>query len=133
VKGTLTIALATVCFAGIACAEEPSGETLVATRVTSAELVERIAANAAPFVLDVRTPEEFASGHVPGAVNIPHTELAAQLSSLPTALDTELVVLCERGGRAAAAEQVLREHGYTHVRDLEGHMRQWRAEQLPTE
>ena len=66
-------------------------------------------------------------------MNIPHTELAARLAELPQARDTELVVHCESGRRASTAEQVLRDAGYTRVRDLTGHMRAWREEGRPTE
>jgi len=53
-------------------------------------------------------------------------ELADRLSSLELPLDEEIVVHCEAGGRASMAEAVLREAGYTNVRDLTGHMRAWR-------
>jgi rhodanese-related sulfurtransferase len=132
VREALAVALACIGFAGLACAEAPTGGTAGAS-ISAAELVERIASNAAPFVLDVRSPEEFAKGHVPGAVNIPHTELASRQALLPPQRDTELVVHCESGRRAGAAEQWLRDEGYTRVRDLEGHMRGWRAAGHPTE
>ena len=53
------------------------------------------------FVLDVRTPEEYAAGHVPGAVNIPHDQLASRLAEVPK--DTEVVLYCRSGRRAEIA------------------------------
>jgi rhodanese-related sulfurtransferase len=97
------------------------------------ELAELIAAGNAPLILDVRTPEEFAAGHLPGAHNIPHDQLAGRLGELGIAPDGEIVVHCQSGRRAAAAEQVLREAGYANVRDLSGHWQGWREAGLPTE
>jgi len=101
------------------------------TSVEPAELAARIADESAPIVLDVRTPEEFATGHIPGAINIPHTELADRLSGLEFDQGAEIIVHCEGGGRAKTAEAILREGGYTNVRDLRGHMRAWRSEGYP--
>jgi phage shock protein E len=82
----------------------------------------------APLVLDVRTPLEFENGHVPGAVNIPHTELAARLAELGG--PGQVVVYCETGGRAAKAEAVLREAGFSPVH-LQGDMSAWRSGGFP--
>jgi phage shock protein E len=68
------------------------------------------------IVLDVRTREEFASGHVEGAVNIPVQELDARIGEVG-ALGREVVVYCRSGGRSAAAAQILREAGFA-VRDI---------------
>ncbi len=116
--------------AGVACAAESGAPS--SASITPEELVRRIEAGSAPFVLDVRTEGEFAKGHVPGAVNVPHTELEARRAELPKALDTEIVVHCESGRRALTAERWLREQGYTRVRDLEEHMRGWRTAGHPT-
>lgn len=84
----------------------------------------------APLVLDVRSAEEFASGHVPGAVNVPYDQVAAHIDDLgPT---REVVVYCERGPRALKAFAVLRDAGFT-VRQLAGHMNGWRELGLPVE
>jgi rhodanese-related sulfurtransferase len=77
----------------------------------------------APFVLDVRAPEEFVTGHVPGAVNIPHDQVAARLAEVPT--DKEVVLYCRSGRRAAMAAEVLAANGYTQLKHLEGDMPAW--------
>ena len=87
----------------------------------------------APLLLDVRTPQEFQGGHVPGAVNIPHTELTARLGDIEAARESGVVVYCESGRRAAAAADVLRDAGFEDVRHLEGDMSGWRAAGLPVE
>ena len=85
------------------------------------------------LLLDVRSREEFAKGHVPGAVNIPHDELAGRLGELPGGKDRALVVYCESGRRAGRAESLLAEQGYSNLHHLEGDMKAWRAAGRPTE
>ncbi len=81
----------------------------------------------------MRTPEEFATGRVPGAINIPEGELAARVDELGPARDREIVVYCERGGRASRAASILREARFSAVEHLEGDMSAWRSERLPCE
>lgn len=68
-----------------------------------------------PVFIDVRQPEEFATGHVEGAVNIPLPDLAssAKLHDIPK--DAELVVYCRSGARADTARRLLTQMGYTNV------------------
>ena len=82
--------------------------------------------------VDVRTPEEYQSGHVPGAINIPRNQLSSRLAELERARD-RLVVYCERGPRAVAAAATLASAGFTGVRHLTGDMAGWRAAGLPIE
>ena len=84
------------------------------------------------LILDVRTAEEFASGHVPNAVNIPHDQLVSRISELKAATASPVVVYCERGGRADKAATVLLDAGYEHVLHLAGDMSEWRANGRPT-
>lgn len=81
------------------------------------------------FVLDVRTPQEFAEGHVPGAVNISHDQLAARLAEVPK--DQDVVLYCRSGRRAGMAADVLRAHGYTRLSHLDGDMQAWVANGRP--
>lgn len=81
------------------------------------------------FVLDVRTPQEFAEGHVPGAVNISHDQLAARLAEVPK--DKDVVLYCRSGRRAAMAADVLRANGYTRLSHLDGDMQAWVANGRP--
>ncbi len=114
--------------AAAGCSAEPA-----AGPITPAELAARIESGNAPSVLDVRTPGEYAAGHVPGAVNIPHDELAQRLAELDLPKSSEIVVHCESGRRASQAEAVLVEAGFTRVRDLSGHMAAWREGGHPME
>jgi len=106
-------------------------ESQAVTTISNQALADEIKNGKAPLILDVRTPEEFQAGHIPGAVNIPHDQLASRLSELPISKSDEVVVHCEKGGRAAKAEAVLEGAGYTKVEDLQGHMHEWRDSGLP--
>ncbi|RMF97915.1 MAG: rhodanese-like domain-containing protein [Gammaproteobacteria bacterium] len=99
--------------------------------ITVQALAERLDRGDAPLILDVRTPEEYAAGHIPGAVNIPHTELAERLAELGADRNREIVVHCRSGKRAALAEGILRRAGFNRVRDLEGHFLGWSEAGLP--
>ncbi len=99
--------------------------------ISQAELADRIGTRTAPLIIDVRTRSEFDSGHIPGAVNIPHTELPSRLGELEAESDQEIVVYCEGGGRSTAAASALRGAGFSTVLHLEGDMRAWRDSQLP--
>ena len=101
--------------------------------IAADELMSRIEAETAPTILDVRTPQEFAAGHVPGAINIPHTELEKRYSELELEGSDELVVYCQSGRRAAIAEAALGDLGFTNVRDLEGHIAAWKEAERPLE
>jgi len=90
------------------------------------------AAPANALILDVRTPDEYGSSHVPGAVNVPHGEVAERLAELGTNRDRPVIVYCESGRRAGLAEAVLVEAGFSDVRHLEGDMRAWREAGRPT-
>jgi rhodanese-related sulfurtransferase len=67
------------------------------------------------LVLDVRTPEEYASGHHPAAKNIPVQSLGARLAGLDRA--RSVVVYCRSGARSAAAKRLLDAAGFADVYD----------------
>ena len=102
--------------------------------VPAADLAAQIAANdsakPAPLILDVRTPEEFADGHVPGAVLIPHDQLEARIAELGA--PREVVVYCRSGRRSALVEPILEKNGF-RVHQLEGSWQAWQAAGLPEE
>jgi glyoxylase-like metal-dependent hydrolase (beta-lactamase superfamily II)/rhodanese-related sulfurtransferase len=73
-------------------------------------------------LLDVREPEEFAAGHLPGAVSLPRGTLEFRVGALPGAADPDvaLLVYCKSGGRAALAATTLCTLGYRNVRSIAG-------------
>jgi rhodanese-related sulfurtransferase len=70
-------------------------------------------------VLDVRTPEEFADGHLPNATNLPHHRVAASIADVDKLVAGDktkpIVVYCASGGRASQARQALQAAGYSNV------------------
>ncbi|MFT7689111.1 MAG: phage shock protein E [Candidatus Azotimanducaceae bacterium] len=92
-----------------------------------------MASDSKPLLLDVRTPKEFAEGHVHGATNISHDQLEHRLAELGTDKSQEIVVYCRSGRRAAFAEGVLRGAGFTNLKHLEGDMLGWQKAGLKTE
>lgn len=82
-------------------------------------------------VLDVRTPEEYAAGHVPGAINIPHTALAARLAELEGHRERDIVVYCRSGNRTQLAIAELRKAGFKRLLHLEGDYLRWAEEGRP--
>jgi rhodanese-related sulfurtransferase len=64
-----------------------------------------------PFLLDVRTPQEFAGGHIPGAVNIPVDELRTRLSELPRN-NVPIAAYCQVGQRGYLATRILLQSGF---------------------
>lgn len=74
------------------------------------------------LLLDVRTPEEFRTGAIAGAVNISLQELPQRLSEIPT--NMTVIVYCRSGNRSAQAVEILRQAGYTPLYDLGG-TNQW--------
>lgn len=89
------------------------------------ELSNRMSAGTIPMILDVRSFEEYDQGHVSGAINIPHNELENHIEELGIDKSQELVVYCRSGRRAAIAENILLQKGYSYVRDLSGHWQGW--------
>lgn len=69
-------------------------------------------------VIDVRTPAEYAAGHVEGAVNIPYEQIAAGIRAVPGASkDQAMLLYCRSGRRSAIAKETLEKLGYRRVID----------------
>lgn len=75
----------------------------------------RLEATPGAYVLDVRTREEYAAGHIPGSALLPHTEIAERASELPADKSTPLFVYCRSGNRSTQASEALADMGYTNV------------------
>jgi rhodanese-related sulfurtransferase len=87
------------------------------------------AVRAADLLIDVREPDEYAAGHLPGAMSIPRGLLEFRLSAAPELQprDLKIVVYCKTGGRAALAACALHEMGYVSVQSLAGGFDAWAA------
>ena len=67
------------------------------------------------LLLDVRTPQEFADGHLEGAVNIPYDQIQRRLAELGADRDREIVTYCQAGVRSGRAQQTLQDSGFKNV------------------
>ena len=94
-------------------------------------LAAQLEAGQAPLILDVRSAQEFAEGHIPGALNIPYREVPTRLHELAVFQHRNIVVYCEVGVRAGIARIALEQAGFEHISMLEGHMQAWRQVGLP--
>jgi rhodanese-related sulfurtransferase len=88
--------------------------------------VDKIPENA--VLLDVREPDEWAVGHVEGAVHVPMNDVPAALDRLDR--DAEIVVVCKVGGRSAQVTAWLNQQGY-QAKNLDGGMLSWAAARRP--
>ncbi len=89
-------------------------------------IADKAAGKGVPYILvDVRTPEEFASGHIPTAVNIPNDTILAKPPTRDKA--ALIIVYCRSGSRSAAAYRALTGAGYTNVVDF-GPIGRWKGE-----
>ncbi|MQY14566.1 Inner membrane protein YgaP [Streptomyces sp. RB5] len=105
--------------------------TATATGLTPAALQALIRDGHGPRLLDVRTPGEFQSAHIPGAYNVPLDTLREHRAELLDHLDEGVVLICRSGGRAAQAEAALAEAGLPGLRVLDGGMMAWEAAGAP--
>jgi rhodanese-related sulfurtransferase len=82
-------------------------------------------------VVDVRTPEEFAAGHIPGAINIPvqRSDFDQKVSALDKS--KEYLVHCARGGRSATAASKMDKMGFKNLADFTGGMEAWKKANKP--
>lgn len=87
----------------------------------------------ADVLIDVREADEYAAGHVPGAVLIPRGMLEFRLSNTPAMepRDLHIVLYCKTSGRAALAACALHEMGYLNVRSMAGGFDAWGAAGKP--
>jgi rhodanese-related sulfurtransferase len=100
-------------------------------RASSTEVVQLI--NRGKTVLvDVRTPAEFANGHMRDAKNIPLADFGTRIGELDKSKGKNIVVVCQTGARADKAIKLLQNAGFADVVGLDGGMAAWQAASLPT-
>ncbi|WP_405107726.1 rhodanese-like domain-containing protein [Micromonospora sp. NBC_01405] len=97
----------------------------------AATLRELIAAGRTPRLLDVRTPGEFETSHIPGSYNVPLDLLKEHREELRRHLDEDVVLICRSGVRAAQAEQTLAGVGLPNLKVLDGGIMAWQAADAP--
>lgn len=107
----------------VGCTSEtaPDSSSSPDAAVDSSSVVASTAPEGETIVIDVRSEEEWNSGHVKQAFHIPHTEIAERISEVTDDRDAKIVVYCAVGGRAAKAKAKLEELGYTNVENGGGY------------
>ena len=97
------------------------------TQVSSEKAAQLMADYDDEIVLDVRTPEEYAEAHIPGAINVPNEEIGEEpIAELPDK-DQIILVYCHSGNRSKEAAQKLADQGYTTVIEFGG-IKDWHGE-----
>ena len=124
-----TLAIALV-FAGLAPVAVPpataqSAPAVQVPLIAPAQVRNLIGGGIKLTLVDVRTPEEFASGHIAGAILMPLDTLPAAYAKLPH--KGKLIVYCRSGHRSAQAVQFLLTHGYANAVSMDGGFTAWSA------
>lgn len=99
--------------------------------VDAATLRDLLTAGRGLRILDVRTPGEFETAHIPGAYNVPLDLLREHRTELRAHLDDQVVLVCRSGARATQAGQTLAEVGLPNVKVLDGGMLAWQHTDAP--
>ena len=100
--------------------------------VTAAEAI-KILEIPGTFLLDVRTPGEYQSGHLANATLIPVQELEQRLADLPADKERPVLVYCRSGNRSVPAAKILGRQGYKNIINLKGGILEWARQDLPVE
>ncbi len=95
------------------------------------DLIKKNKDNPQFVILDVRTPEEFQSGHIPGAINIDLRNDAFEDEIKKLDREKTYLVYCRTGRRTKQAVSIMQELGFTHLLRIDGDITGWRAEKLP--
>jgi len=108
-----------------------SEDSLLPGTLEPAELQDLLQRQVALTLIDVRTPAEFSTAHIPGSYNVPLDQLPEHADLLRSAGGEPVVLLCRSGGRARQAEITLLEAELPRVHVLQGGLGAWEAQQLP--
>ena len=98
--------------------------------LTPADAVQRINREKA-VVVDVREAEEYVTGHITNAKNIPLAQLDERLPQVAKNKSVPVVLVCEKGARAVRAEAMAKKLGYEKAQALAGGMKGWRDAGMP--
>jgi phage shock protein E len=79
-----------------------------------------LSAQAKDVIIDVRSPQEFASGHVEGAINIEHTAIAQEIAKAGVSKDDKVMLYCQSGRRSGMALDTLKGLGFSKAENAGG-------------
>ena len=116
-KKFITLLLSVLFLAGCAL---PAGQEVSYRRINMDEAITMMEEESSYIILDVRTPEEFADKHIPGAINIPNETISTEeIPELPDK-DQLILVYCRSGNRSKQASEKLVALGYTNIVEFGG-------------
>ena len=116
-KKFITLLLSVLFLAGCAL---PAGQEVSYRQINMDEAITMMEEESSYIILDVRTPEEFADKHIPGAINIPNETISTEeIPELPDK-DQLILVYCRSGNRSKQASEKLAALGYTNIVDFGG-------------
>ncbi len=84
-------------------------------------LLPALALAADPIWIDVRSAEEWQSGHLEQALHVPHTEIGARITDITADKEAPIYLYCRSGRRAGVAKEALEQRGYTNVTNVGGY------------
>ena len=131
-KGVFTIIVAAVLLLLTACSsggQVMDGDGMVRsyTQISQDEAKEMMEQDDGHVIVDVRRPDEFAAGHIPGAICIPNETIESEQPEELTDLDQVILIYCRSGNRSKQASEKLADMGYTHIKEFGGIM-DWTGE-----
>lgn len=113
----------------------PSGDKRAAVEVleprAALSLIEKNKGNDRFVILDVRTPDEFASGHIGDAINIDYNSPLFRNNLARLDKEKTYLVYCRTGRRSSSAVQTMLELGFTHIYRISGDIVKWQSMKLP--
>ena len=116
-KKFITLLLSVLFLAGCAL---PAGQEVSYRQINMDEAITMMEEESSYMILDVRTPEEFADKHIPGAINIPNETISTEeIPELPDK-DQLILVYCRSGNRSKQASEKLAALGYTNIVEFGG-------------
>jgi hydroxyacylglutathione hydrolase len=98
-------------------------------RISAPTLAEDLASADPPFLLDVRSPREWAGKHIDGSVNVPLNHLQERIAEIPC--DRRITIHCAGGYRSSIAASILHQYGITRLVEMAGGLAAWEAASLP--
>ena len=124
-KKLLPILLSALMFTG--CAGASNNQTNTYRQISMDEAVDMMAQETGYIILDVRRPDEYATGHIPNAINVPNESIGT--SDIPELPDKDqlIMVYCRSGRRSKEAAEKLVKLGYTNIVEFGGIL-DWKGE-----
>lgn len=98
------------------------------THISPEGLMPILSGPATPLLLDVRTPAEFETSHIPGSINVPLGLVENHAEDLSASLEGNIVIICRSGARAQRAQQYLEAVGVNNLQVLDGGIEGWKKD-----